>query len=127
MSAGAFVAGIYVTDQNIPVNISVQPETKSLILNTVANADGTGPLQPNLPSAKVSGTRRSIGINARKVRVRFTGAVPPGYLGTTGIITLPVLTKTAWDSYAKQQTGTYTLEGTAYDVEFVGKTPESIV
>lgn len=126
MSAGAFVSGIYVTDNNVAVNISVQPETKSLTLNAVANVDGTGPIQAGLPSAKVSGTARSIGINARKVRVRFTGAVPPGYIGTMGIITLPVLTKTAWDSYAKQQTGTYTLEGTAYDIEFVGKSPESI-
>lgn len=126
MSAGAFVSGIYITDKNVAVNISVQPETKSLTLNTVANTDGTGPIQAGLPSAKVSGTGRSIGINARKVRVRFTGAVPPGYLGTTGIISLPVLTKTTWDAYDKQQTGTYTLEGTAYDVEFVGKTGESI-
>ena len=126
MSAGAFTSGIYVTDAGTPVNITVQPETKSLTLNAVANADGTGPIQAGLPSAKVSGSQRSIGINARKVRVRFTGAVPTGYLGTTGILTLPVLTKTTWDSYAKQQTGTYTLEGTAYDIEFVGKTPESI-
>ena len=126
MSAGAFVPGIYVTDTNVPVNISVQPETKSLTLNAVANADGTGPIQPGLPSAKVSGTQRSIGINARKVRVRFTGAVPPGYIGTSGIITLPVLTKSAWDAYGRQQTGTYTLEGTAYDVAFVGKTGETI-
>lgn len=127
MSAGAFVPGIYTTDTGTPVNISVQPETKTLTLNAVTNTDGTGPLQPGLPSAKVSGSRRSIGINARKVRVRFTGAIPPGYLGTTGIITLPVLTKTAFDAYAKQQTGTYTLGTTAYDVEFVGKTPETVV
>jgi len=126
MSAGAYVDGIYVTDKSVPVNISVQPETKSLTLNAVANTDGTGPIQAGLPSAKVSGTARSIGINARKVRVKFTGAVPPGYIGTTGIITLPVLTKTTWDAYDKQQTGTYTLEGTAYDVAYVGKTGETV-
>ena len=78
MSAGAFTSGIYVTDAGTPVNITVQPETKSLTLNAVANADGTGPIQAGLPSAKVSGSQRSIGINARKVRVRFTGAVPTG-------------------------------------------------
>lgn len=126
MSAGAFTSGIYVTDTNIPVNISVQPETKTLTLATTANADGTGPIQPGLPSAKVSSSARSIGINARKVRVRFTGTIPDGYLGSTGVLSLPVLTKSAWDAYVKQSSGTYTLNGTAYAVEYVGKTPETI-
>lgn len=126
MSAGAYVNGIYVTDQNIAVNISVQPETKSLTLNSIANADGVGPIQAGLPSAKVSGGKRDIGINARKVRIAFTGAVPDGYIGTNGILTLPVLTKTSWDAYEKQTTGTYTLNAVAYPVEFVGKTPETI-
>lgn len=126
MSAGDYTDGLYETDVGKITTIRIQPETLSLTLNTVANAAPTGPPETGVPSAKVSGGRREFGINARLVRVRFTGTLPPGYSGGKSIITLPVLQPSVFAGYAKGQTGTYTLEGTAYDIAFVGKTPESV-
>lgn len=127
MSAGDFLTdALYQTDSGIITTIRIQPETLTLTLNAVANAAPTGPAQPGIPSAKVSGGRREIGINARLIRVRFTGTLPPGYSGGKSIITLPVLASSVFAGYSKGQTGTYTLNGTAYDVAFVGKTPETV-
>jgi len=125
MSAGNFIDEIYVTDANIPFNVSVQPETLSLTLNGVANTGGTGPIIPGNPSASVSGSKRKIGVNCRNVRFRFTGTLPPGY-ASNRTLTLPVFTLATYTAYDKQQTGTYTLEGVAYDVAFVGKSPETV-
>ena len=126
MSAGDFLSSFYELDGGQIAPVRIQPETLSLTLNTVANTAPAGPATAGLPSAKVSGTRRSFGINARKVRVRFTGTLPPGYSGGKDTISLPVLQTSVFNGYTKGQTGTYTLEATAYDVAFVGKTPETI-
>ena len=127
MSAGDFLTNaVYETNDGNLVSIRIQPETLTLTLNTVANSQLAGPIDPSYPSAKVSGGRRTLGINARKVRVKFTGALPPGYSGGKDTISLPVLTLAVFTGYGKGQTGTYTLNGTDYDVEFVGKTPEAI-
>lgn len=126
MSAGNFATdGKYETDTGVVHPIRYQPETTSLSLNTVPNAAPAGAVGANLPSARVGSGRRSFGINARLVRFRFTGTLPPGY-SMNGILTLPVLTPAAFNSYGKSQTGTYTLNGTDYDIAFVGKTPETI-
>lgn len=126
MSAGTYLQdGKYETDGGTVVAARIQPETITLTLNSVANALPTGTVTPGLPSAKVSGGRREFGINARLVRIRFTDTLPPGY-AMNGILTLPVLTTAAFNAYDKAQTGTYTLEGTDYNVRFVGKTAETI-
>lgn len=125
MSAGSTILSVYDSDGGNSFNIRVQPETLTLTLATVANAAGTGTPAAGLPSAKVSGGRRSIGVNARLIRVRFTGTLPPGYK-MDGIIALPVLQQSVFNGYAKGQTGTYTLNTTNYDVIAVGKTPETI-
>ncbi len=126
MSQGTFLQDAkYETDTGVVHPIRIQPETPSLTLNAVANAQPAGAVGSNLPSARVSSGRNSFGINARLVRFRFTGTLPPGY-AMNGILTLPVLTPTAFNSFGKSQTGTYTLEGTDYDIAFVGKTPETI-
>ena len=126
MSAGDFSSSIYESNTGDFYPIRIQPETLTLTLNSVANAAGAGPLGTNIPSAKVSGGRTSFGVNARLVRVRFTSTIPDGYSGGKDTISLPVLTPAAFTAYDKGQTGTYTLGGTAYDVAFVGKTPEAI-
>lgn len=126
MSAGDFQDSFYETDNGDIVPIRIQPETASLILNAVTNASAVGPPAPGFPTAKVSGGRREFGINARLVRLRFTGTLPPGYSGGKSIITLPVMLSSVWAGYGKGQTGTYTLNGTAYDVIFVGKTGEAL-
>lgn len=126
MSAGSPINTVYESNASLIFPITIQPETETLTLNSVANAAPASTPGAGLPSAKVSGGRRAIGVNARLVRVRFTTTTPDGYkMG--GIITLPVLQPSVFNGYGKGQTGTYTLNATAYDVEFVGKTPETVV
>lgn len=127
MSAGSFLNTGYETNTDVIHPIRVQPETLSLTLNSVSNAAPTTAIATSVPSAKVSGSRRAIGVNARLVRVRITDGTPPDGYVVGGVITLPVLTQVAFAAYAKGTTGTYTLNGTAYAIEFVGKTPETIV
>lgn len=126
MSAGAFTDSVYGSDKGNFFPCSVQPETLSLTLNGVANTPPIGPVQAGLPSANMTGSRRRNGVNARVVRVRFTGAIPDGYIGAASTITLPVLDLAVYNSYDKNQVGTYTLGGTDYPVKYVGKTPEKI-
>lgn len=125
MSAGQFENSIYQTNDGTLYPIRIQPETASLTLNGVANAAASGPVTGNLPSAQISKGRRSHGVNARLIRFRFTGAVPPGYT-PNGVITLPVLSSASYTAYGKTQVGTYTLLGVDYDIAYVGKTPEKI-
>lgn len=128
MSAGAFLRNaIYQSDAGLNFPVRIQPETITFELDAITNAIPTGSAGVGLPSARVSGTRKEIGVNCRKVRFRFTGAVPDGYLGTSGVLSLPVLDRTVWAQYSKNQTGNYTIGGTAYPVEYVGKTGEAVV
>lgn len=127
MSAGSPVTVGYENGAGVIHPIRIQPETLSVTLNSIANAAPTTAIASNVPSAKVSGGRRSIGINARLVRIRITAATPPPGYKVGSPIALPVLTQTAFAAYGKGQTGTYTLNGTSYDIEFAGKTPETIV
>lgn len=125
MSAGAFQNEIYVDNFGNFYPISIQPETLTLTLGGEANVAAAGPLVPNLPSVAVSRGRRTLGVNARLVRFRFSGTLPPGYQANS-ILTLPVLTVAAFNAYGKTTVGTYTLNGTSYDIAFVGKTAEKI-
>lgn len=127
MSAGAFLVTGYEASTGTIFPISIQPETLTLTLNTIANAAPTTAPAAGLPSAQVSKGRRTIGVNTRLVRFKITDANPPAGYKADGILTLPVLTQVAFAAYGKGQTGTYTLNGTAYAVAFVGKTPETIV
>lgn len=127
MSAGQLVNVSYESNDGLFFPIAIQPETETLTLNAVANAAPANPVGAGLPSAQVGAGRRAKGVNTRLVRIRFSGATqPPGYK-TDGVTTLPVLQAATFQSYGKNQTGTYTLNGTAYDVAYVGKTPESVV
>jgi len=69
----------------------------------------------------VSKGRRAIGINARIARFRWKNVVPDGY-EPNGIITLPILTKTAFDALAKQTD--YAYQGSPLNL--VGKSGETI-
>lgn len=126
MSAGAFIPSVYESNTGVFWAVRIQPETLGLVLNSTTNAAATGtPLAVN-PSAKVSGGLREIGVICRRVRFKFsTTVVPTGYKPDS-ILVLPVLTVAAFNAYGKGSTGTYLLDGTAFDVAFVGKTPERI-
>lgn len=92
MSAGSFVlsryAAVYGDGSNIHP-IQIQPETLALTIETVANDPPAGGATSPI-SARVSGGRRTAGLNAELVRIKFTGTRPPGYK-EDGTITLPLL------------------------------------
>lgn len=95
MSAGVFaVNGKYQADGGLVHPIRVQPETI-----TTANALPAGAVTNSI-SARVGGSRRTLGLHARGVRLRFpaTGA-PEGYkpLGSTFV---PILTPAAFTAIA---------------------------
>ena len=126
MSAGTFTSSRYQTNAGSIVPISIQPETLTLTIEGVANVAPTTALTPDFPSAKVSGGRRSIGINARLVRFVITGATtPPGYK-VNGILTLPILLPTVFSPLRSGNVGTYTLNATDYPIRVVGRTAEAI-
>jgi len=116
MSAGKFVDRNYSTTAGLLVPIRIQPETI-----TEWNPQAAGPLLPGQPSAQVSKGRRSIGINARIARFRWSGAVPDGY-DPAGIITLPILTQSSFVALVKNTAYAYN-GGT---LNLVGKSEEKI-
>lgn len=126
MSAGTFDKSRYQTNAGSIVPISIQPETLTLTFDGTANVAPTGAFTPDFPSAKVSGGRNSIGINARLVRFVITSeTLPPGYK-VNGILTLPILLPVLFSPLRSGTTGTYTLGGTEYAVRVVGRTAEKI-
>lgn len=126
MSAGPTLEGArYESNNGIVFPIRIQPETITLNLNSVTNALPSAQVTLDVPSARVGAGRNSFGVNARLVRITFTAAVPPGYL-ENGVITLPVLTLTAYNAYTRGTTGTYNLNGTDYAVKWAGRSPEKI-
>jgi hypothetical protein len=99
--------------------VRVQPETLLLTINGVANASSAGPRTSAL-LARARKPKRSYGVGARMVRLRFTGGTPPtGYSGDD--VTVPVMTPAAFASYEPGETGTYL--GTP--VEVVSRIAES--
>jgi hypothetical protein len=97
MSAGAFSLSKYELDNDDIAPIRVQPETIAAIF-TPGGANAAPAGVADLPLfAKSRGTRRSYGINARSVRIRFTGAVPDGY-APNSIVSIPILTPAVYNA-----------------------------
>lgn len=122
MSAGQFTYSRYQTDEGDVYRIRIQPETVNLNVNGTANTAPTG--DPEQQTVNASGSLRQNGINARRVRIRFGDDPPTGYKPNS-VITLPVLTLTAYNSMKEQgrgSTGTYL--GSA--VTLVGWSSEAI-
>jgi hypothetical protein len=126
MSAGEFLSAKYQSQYlatNSPIHpIKVQPETLSATINSVPNAQPTVALN-NPISAKVSGSKRTIGLTPRKVTLEFTGEEAPDGYETGGQTTIPCLTPTFYAAcLLRGATGTYL--GTA--VKVVSTSPEYV-
>ena len=107
MSAGAFITAKYASSRGFIYPIRIQPETEALTLGGQANEPPAGALTAGALSVRVQGGKRSIGLVARKIRVKFTGAVPTGYT-TGGTHAIPVLDPETYESYKDRTlTGTY--------------------
>lgn len=120
MSAGEFQTSIYETNAGNFASIRVQPETLSLTIDATTNAAGAGPVNQQA-SAIANGSRRGIGVNARRVRLEWTGAPPAGY-DAGGTLTVPILTPSLFNAITKGDEGTYLSAG----VRVVGVTPEYV-
>jgi hypothetical protein len=125
MSAGQFVTVGYPAsyDSNQIHPIRVQPETLALAVTiastNVVNAASSSGINTPI-SAVVSRGRRSKGLNARLIRVRFTSVLPEGYLANS-VISLPALNPTLLLA-PTGATGTYLGE----DIEVIGTSPETV-
>ena len=86
--------------------IRIQPETLGLTIGGVSNSGAVGAISSPI-GARVTGSRRGIGLFARTVTIRLplTGQ-PAGYL-PGGRITLPVLTESLWESAVRGVECTY--------------------
>ena len=111
MSAGKFVRSQYKSGAGLYHPIRIQPETLALVVGGETNAEPTGatPATKSKISAKVSGSRKSIGLHARRVRIQFgdvAADVPSGYKpGST--TTLPILDPDVYDALTGTESGTY--------------------
>lgn len=107
MSAGRFEDGKYQASGGGIFACRAQPESKQLVLNGVSNAYPAGDVDQPYPIRLRVG-KRTRGLVPRTVTVRFTGAVPAGYLegGTHEVV---VFQNTTFASYTETagQTGTY--------------------
>lgn len=117
---GPFTRGKYETNRGLITNIRVQDETVACTINGVANDEPTGDRTGGLPSAKVSGGRREIGINARTVTLILTAAKAGYTVGKP--LTIPALTSDFYDACETGETGTYL--GVACEV--IGRSDEVI-
>lgn len=125
MSSGEFNYVKYETNKGLVVPVKIQPETLTLTLNSVANTGGTGTITVGAPSARVGGSKKQIGINARTVTVRLTadGTGENAQMKKGSLIRLPVFLAATYDAYTKGDVGTY--KGIA--VEYAGHSAENVV
>ena len=110
MSAGPFEDGRYDDGLGHVYGCRVQPETKQLTLDSVANAYPIGTVTPNLPTIEISKRgSRGFGVFPRTVTIRLTADGTGAYAEYRqgNVYEIPVFTAAAWNGYAKTQTGTY--------------------
>lgn len=111
MSAGTFETGKYEDEAGNVWECRVQPETKELTLDSVANAYPTASPTADLPTLPINiSSRRKFGIKMRTVTVELTAdgaAETADYEGAGTRFTVPVFDPTVWSGYSKGQTGTY--------------------
>lgn len=119
MAIGAFTNSRYESENGDIRKIRVQPETLLLTLNSVVNAAPTGAVDTK-GSAKVSGSRRSLGAHARLVRIKLTEEGASGEIGS--IIAVPWLKQSTFAALPENATGTYNSSA----CELVGTTAEKI-
>lgn len=107
MSAGNFANSFYTSNKTGLVHpIRVQPETLALVVDGATNAAAAGPATSPI-SAQVSQSKRSKGLNARTVTIKFPATPPTGY-AVGSVIKLPWLTGAAtFDGFKAGDAVTY--------------------
>lgn len=107
MSNGAFTNSKYSSNKTGAIHpIRIQPETLTLVVNGVTNTAPAGEVASPI-SAQVSQSKRSLGLNARTVTVKFSNVGTSGYKADSPI-SLPWLNGVAaFDLFAKGQEVSY--------------------
>lgn len=118
MSAGEFERSRYESNGGEIYACRVQPETLAATFGGTANAAPAGTVTAEV-SARMRGSRRTIGMNARSVTIAFTGAPPAGY-DDDQQIRVPIMTPGLYDAITKNSAASYL--GAAAIV--IGKNPE---
>lgn len=122
MSSGKFSRAKYAADYGDGSNIHpirVQPETLAFTVDGTANSSPAGATTSPI-SARATGGKRTLGLNARTVSFAFSSAVPDGYEPGEPL-RLPVLNKTLWGKIGKGAVGTYLGES----IEVLGRSAET--
>lgn len=99
MSAGAFEIATYTATYAAGAThpILVQPETRAAAIGSITN-QGVDAVPSNPISARVTGSRRGIGLFARMVNLRLPASgQPAGYL-PLGRVRIPALTEAFWNA-----------------------------
>lgn len=123
MSAGSFQRVKYEADNARGGGIyrmRVQPETLALTDGTITNAEPADPVDQRI-RAKVSKTRREIGLGPRKLLLAFTGPLPDGYSGDEVLV--PILTPATFSAWSVEGTA---LTYLGVPVEVVGSVSEDL-
>lgn len=123
MSSGPFQIESYActaTGTNHPIR--VQPETLGITLGGTANAAPAGPAV--LPSAQVSQSRRSLGINARTITFKFPEGGAPDDYKELSPITVPWLQNNA--AFTGAVPGITVVNAYGNDAILVSTTPEKV-
>lgn len=91
MSTGPFLNAFYTSDTGEVHRIRIQPETASLARGVTTNTIPAGPAT-NDQQVRISASRNSVGVKARKVRFRMTSPTTVGGIIAAGaILELPWL------------------------------------
>ena len=120
MSSCNFVRSKYESTSGNIYACSVPPETLLWVLDGTAKDEPAGSVDTE-PSAYMSSSTRRFGVNARTVRLAWTGSPPPGY-DAAGVIRVPIMTPALFNSFSGGPAGSFLAAG----VEVVGKTNEKI-
>ena len=105
MSSGAFTFTKYETDAGKILKCRVQPETLAFAVGSTTNSAPTADVD-TAGSARMSGSRRALGVRARAVYVSFDDSPPSGY--KVGVVyPVPALRPAVYQAAASATTGTY--------------------
>jgi hypothetical protein len=117
---GSFERSKYETNKAFVTGIRVQDETIACTIGGITNDPPEGARTSGFPSARVSGSSRTIGLNARTVTLTLTAAKTGYTIGKP--LTIPALTPEFYDACETGETGTYL--GVACEV--IGRKDESV-
>jgi len=123
MSTGQFLPAFYESDTGEIHRIRIQPETAALAVGSVTNTIPAGPAT-NDQQVRVSASRNSFGVKARKVRFRMTTPTTQGGIIAAGeVLELPWLQRESFLDITRPGGQEVTYQGGTGVI--IGGTPET--